>query len=75
MSSCLAVPLKLLDPKDEGTTTVQNVLNHSPSDTVSYPLRLESSWPPCSSCNFTTLVTSYQTTEFNPLALEFPFKF
>jgi len=33
----------VLNPEDEGTTTLQNAKEHSPTDTASHPRRLQSS--------------------------------
>jgi hypothetical protein len=33
----------LLAPEDEGNAFLQNISNHSPSDSISHPRRLESS--------------------------------
>jgi hypothetical protein len=42
----MAVCLGLLDPEDEGAAFLQNTGNHLPSNTASYPGRLESSATP-----------------------------
>jgi hypothetical protein len=41
--SDITVFLGLADPEDEATTILRNIRNYSPSDTASYPRRLESS--------------------------------
>jgi hypothetical protein len=35
---------KLLDPEEQGTTTLRNVGNHSPNEKVSHPTRLVSTF-------------------------------
>lgn len=40
---CDALLLRLFDPEAEGAVNIQNVRNHLPSDTVSYPRRTKSS--------------------------------